>query len=961
MKTNPFYLGCLALLAFAAPAHAQYLYLDSNGDGVHTTADELHGTGPTVTDIWLDTGHNRDGSPTVCSANPAQPLTMFMYAVDLEASDGTISASPFTNRISQMALLYPPRATDGTHLSTGPFNMATGALPPGKYLLGTITLTVESGTPSIAVVPGINRSYYLDFTMFGSNCDGTDYPNSIVFGTDWTDADGLPYGTGGGPDQGPTVIQPADMTVPSGEAAAQTVTATDPEGQPLTLTKLSGPGFMFVTTVDQGAGTARGEIRLAPFASDVGTTTGSVIATDGTESGQATFGINVVAGGNHPPHLEPIDRLTVVAGQVANTLVSAGDADGGTIHISKGAGPAYVHVRELGARPGGRSALLTASPTMCDVGSATASISVTDGVSTVQRQVEITVISASPPPGSAVLRFPDPGSASAVGIEDLNGDGNLDVVITHEDRATVAVLLGLGNGNLGPAASYGVEGQNGALAIADFNQDHHLDVAVTNPGGASVSVLLGKGDGTLDPAISYPTGNGPAGIAAMDLNHDGIPDLATCNQEAGSVSALLSLGDGTFAGKRDSPAGFRPASIVLGDFNLDGRTDAALANKYPGSVGSHLTFLPGLGDGAFGDALASPLTGFPIWLVKGDWNWDGALDLAITDFLGTVQAFAGHGDGSFAAATTIAAAPILNQPWGIAGGDLNGDGNTDVTAGDIGFGHVLAMFGDGGGGFAAPVIAATEPTVVQNPAIGDMNSDGRPDLVTAGGFYVFVTLNRFPQAGGVQARAFEASGKTAGGADVCIRIEPVNSSYANADVDVATIALRSEGTGSLDEIHPFVPKKVDPGDTDGNGVAEIGACFSKADVTSLFGDLHGRTTVTAQLSGSLNGGRTFCTSVSLNIVGKPGRTRVAFSPNPLNPSSTLILTTGGEGPAKAMLFDLHGRLVRTIFDTPRLAVGRHEYAFDGKSDRGSELSSGVYFYRVESAGEQFRGRVIILK
>ena len=56
----------LALLLLAPPCFAQYMYLDSNGDGVHTAADVLHSVGPTVVDIWLDTGHNRDGTATVC-------------------------------------------------------------------------------------------------------------------------------------------------------------------------------------------------------------------------------------------------------------------------------------------------------------------------------------------------------------------------------------------------------------------------------------------------------------------------------------------------------------------------------------------------------------------------------------------------------------------------------------------------------------------------------------------------------------------------------------------------------------------------------------------------------------------------------------------------------------------------------------------------------------------------------
>ncbi|HYQ88059.1 MAG TPA: FlgD immunoglobulin-like domain containing protein, partial [Candidatus Binatia bacterium] len=89
--------------------------------------------------------------------------------------------------------------------------------------------------------------------------------------------------------------------------------------------------------------------------------------------------------------------------------------------------------------------------------------------------------------------------------------------------------------------------------------------------------------------------------------------------------------------------------------------------------------------------------------------------------------------------------------------------------------------------------------------------------------------------------------------------------------------------------------------------------------------------------------------------------QVVFAPNPLNPQSKLSFTTEREGPARALLFDIHGRLVRTILDKTRLPVGTHEFTFDGKTDRGAAISSGVYFYRVESTAGRSEGQIVILK
>src|SRR5436309_14924849 len=148
MKSLPCGLGgiALVLVTLPSPASAQYMYLDSNRDGVHTAADVLHEVGPTVVDIWLDTGHNRDGSVTVCAANPATPLDIFSYLVNLRASGGTVSYSAFTNRVSQMGLLQAG-TSNSTDFGSGFFTAPPGtSLPSGKYLLGTLTVNVMSGT-----------------------------------------------------------------------------------------------------------------------------------------------------------------------------------------------------------------------------------------------------------------------------------------------------------------------------------------------------------------------------------------------------------------------------------------------------------------------------------------------------------------------------------------------------------------------------------------------------------------------------------------------------------------------------------------------------------------------------------------------------------------------------------------------------------------------------------------------
>jgi len=96
-------------------------------------------------------------------------------------------------------------------------------------------------------------------------------------------------------------------------------------------------------------------------------------------------------------------------------------------------------------------------------------------------------------------------------------------------------------------------------------------------------------------------------------------------------------------------------------------------------------------------------------------------------------------------------------------------------------------------------------------------------------------------------------------------------------------------------------------------------------------------------------------------VARPGNKKGAFAPNPINPSGKLSFATEREGAAKIRVFDAHGRMIRTLLDTPSLNVGTHVVTFDGKDDRGGRLSSGIYYYRVESTAGTFEGQIVVLK
>ncbi len=166
---------------------------------------------------------------------------------------------------------------------------------------------------------------------------------------------------------------------------------------------------------------------------------------------------------------------------------------------------------------------------------------------------------------------------------------------------------------------------------------------------------------------------------------------------------------------------------MAGDFNNDGNLDL--------SVGGQI--LLGDGDGTF-RAISATMSAD---LLAVDLNGDGKLDL-VGVATGSVSVQLGNGDGTFQPAVayvagTTGAGPL--QP-SVAAGDLNGDGKPDlVTISDASAGTIAVLIGNGDGTFQPAVKYAVAPGL-SFVAIGDLNGDGAMDLAAISGAGATVVL-----------------------------------------------------------------------------------------------------------------------------------------------------------------------------------------------------------------------------
>jgi len=178
----------------------------------------------------------------------------------------------------------------------------------------------------------------------------------------------------------------------------------------------------------------------------------------------------------------------------------------------------------------------------------------------------------------------------------------------------------------------------------------------------------------------------------------------------------------------------RPERVLAFDADRDGKEDLCSIDLEVGSVSVFLS----RGDGTFAEPIVSMATDRfgPFDAAAKDFDGDGIIDLAVADSNRGVAVLLGNGDGSFAIA-----ARYLSTASHIDAGDVDGDGRPDIvasnTSGSPDF--VTVLFGEGDGTF----VVGPQYGVGENPSrvmMEDLNADGALDLAVVGGFDNNVTI-----------------------------------------------------------------------------------------------------------------------------------------------------------------------------------------------------------------------------
>jgi adhesin/invasin len=301
---------------------------------------------------------------------------------------------------------------------------------------------------------------------------------------------------------------------------------------------------------------------------------------------------------------------------------------------------------------------------------------------------------------------------------DVNHDGKQDVILLQKAEGKVdcrlITLFGNGDGTFRDPVKTPVTAQ-GSIAAGDLDGDGNVDVVLSGSDQIFIEVYRGNSDGsftlrsTKKPANIYTGGN----LILTDLNGDGKLDLIS---QYGRIITFRGNGDGTFADGVMQPGPYNNGwfDIVAGDFNGDGKTDVLASTSYDGQI-----VWSGNGDGSFNAPTYVSIDGSMV--APGDFNGDGKLDyLSIDPANGWAFVHISKGNGTFIAGANYLTG-VNSRVFAI---DFDGDGKLDVVA--AGKELVTVMRSNGDGTFALNHYVAKATALV----IADFDGDHHLDLLT---------------------------------------------------------------------------------------------------------------------------------------------------------------------------------------------------------------------------------------
>lgn len=881
--------------------------------------------------------------------NADATLTVNVVAIDQDGGEVSLSSS-----LPSFATLNSPRIGVGQVVTTL-------TLSPSGTDVGTYTAAVT------ATAGGISDTQIFEITV-------------------------NPAGTAAAP----VVSSPALREVEFDANLAFSVQVADPDGTG--IASLSAPYLPPGASFTPDAGNTSGAFSWTPTTADAGEYDVEFIAasTNGTTASSTTH-IRVIG----PPSLaiQPIEDVTAADGSFVSVAVHVSGLPGETIELTASL-PSFAMLNPPGSGTGSVNTTITVAPPLGSAGTYRASVSASSGGEFVTELFDIIVTGGGPLDNYPPVIFAPATSTVAAG-------SNLNFLVTATDPDGDPVDL-FGSA-LPPGASFVDNGDNtGTFSWDPAPGDEGIYLAsfsgLDNRGGSGaastqITVTGTGGDNRPPTVIAPPTAQGPEGtlitFAVTATDPDGDPVTLMADQlPAGAGFDDLGNGSGSFSWTpAPGQAGVYEVAFTGNDGSGGTGTASTVVTVDPvGGPGPCLiTGDPDVCEGEFAE-LCGP-DGAQSYLWAGPYGFTADTPCIQVDVAGLYELTVVNADQSTSSCSVVVTLhacdfDVSNCPRGPgfwkAQCDQKGNGSTKFTASQMD--EITACVDEASSFFAWANDFGEFCAVVDPPRPMDIRKQtlrmyavmlanicaGRLGTTADDGHAVSLdpaTLIEDPCIDGVltiadlmdetEMRLVELEGLPLG--------PEVREAYGqlkdclervNEGEGIGPTCKPEDDHGDCDHDDDGGGDRDDDGDGDhddgDHGDGDQGDGDHSDDDHGSGDDDHG--------SGDHGSG---------DLGGQGGQSRNAqgaqdfgldpvVSPNPLNPNTELSFYLSGEGPVRVTIYDVQGRLVKTLMDEYR-GSGEQRVRWDGSSDRGRTVPSGVYFIRIQTPQGEATRRATVLK
>ncbi len=329
-----------------------------------------------------------------------------------------------------------------------------------------------------------------------------------------------------------------------------------------------------------------------------------------------------------------------------------------------------------------------------------------------------------------------------VSIGDIDGDGKSDLASVNNNGNNVSIFRNISTpGNIMLSAPIFIPTNIGPFGekLVDIDGDGKLDLIVNSYTSETFSLFRNTsttGVITFAPPLILTSNQDCYWIEFADFNNDGKPELISFNQNSDSYTIFKNestIGNFSFPQRLEGALGFRPSGGTVSDLDGDGKIDFAVAAMDVNTVsifrntGTLSTF-------SFAPKVTYSTAIQPFNVTAADIDSDGKKELLVPNASSSSFSIFKNNSSS----GNISFSPKIDfssgsTPLYISVNDLDGDGKIDIAVANFSSSTVSVFKNQSTTGniaLGANVTYATG-TLCRSVPIGDIDGDGRPDIVSS--------------------------------------------------------------------------------------------------------------------------------------------------------------------------------------------------------------------------------------